>query len=201
MSLKGLAASEIRRWIEAALVPDSWWRVLDGRPASEAERKALLDARNLEGVGSFTGSPYGLTIRRSGMRALPTAMQGQKVNDEDGFDRLQHTALEPLTPLALLHASRDRRWWFALAPDYRGWVRAADVAVSPHAGPLREIGGRPGPVRREPLAALNIPGGKTPVQLGDSLPGLAGAEMPFPIRAPPGGRARASNAAQSSRNC
>ena len=186
LALGKLPAAELRRWIEEALVPDSWWRVLDGKPATEAERRGLLAARDLEAVQDFDGDRYGVTVRRSGLRSLPTSRRGQKLDDEDGFDRLQHTALEPLTPLALLHPSRDRRWWFVLAPDYRGWVRATDIATSERPREIAALLERKGPVLLEALAELAAPGGGTPLQLGDRLPGLEDTEMPFPKRGPAG---------------
>jgi len=165
-----LPAPEIRCWIESALVPDEWWRVLGDKEATAEERDDLLANRNLEDVADFGADRYGLTIRRSGLRALPTSKRGQKVNDEDGFDRLQHTALEPLTPLALLH--RDGDWWFVLAPDYRGWVRASDVAFAGDPDAIRRFLPQKsnGRVLIEPLAELQTPAGVTPLQTGDLLP-------------------------------
>ncbi len=171
LELGPLPAPEVRRWIEAAMVPDSWWRVLDGRQATEEEKERLLANCNLENVADFQADRYGITVRRSGLRALPTSRRGQKESDE-GFDRLQHTALEPLTPLALLHRSRDGKWWFALAPDYRGWVKASDVATSSDPGKIASFlpDRDSGRVLVEPLAELETSSGRTPVQTGDLLP-------------------------------
>lgn len=176
-----MPAPEIRCWIEGALVPESWWRVLDGQEATEEEREKLLAARNLENVADFQADRYGLTIRRTGLRALPTARRGQKTGDEDGFDRLQHTALEPLTPLALLHPSRDGEWWFALTPDYRGWVWAGDVAISESPAETRKFLPTEGRVLVEPLARLETPSGRTPVETGALLPDTKGT-FPYPAR-------------------
>jgi len=186
LELGPLPAAGIRRWIEEALVPDDWWQTLDGRPAGSEERQALLAARNLENIRDFRANRYGLTVRRTNLRALPTNLRGQKLQDEEGFDRLQHTALEPLTPLALLHPSRDGGWWFALAPDYRGWVRAGDVATSSSAQSIAELLPGSGRVLAEPLAELETPAGTTPVETGTLLPAV-GEPFPFPVRTASGG--------------
>jgi len=174
-----LPAPEIRCWIEGAMVPDDWWRVLNGQPATDRQREELLAARNLEAVRDYRADRYGITIRRTGLRALPTAARGQKIDDEEGFDRLQHTALEPLTPLALLHSSADGRWWFALAPDYRGWVRADDVAAARSPATVASFLPEDGYVLADPLAGLQTPAGETVVQTGSLLP-VASGEFPFP---------------------
>ena len=99
LALGKLPAAELRRWIEEALVPDSWWQVLDGKPATEAERRRLLAARDLEAVQDFDGNRYGVTVRRSGLRSLPTSRRGKSW--------LTKTAL---TDCSTPRWSRLRRW-------------------------------------------------------------------------------------------
>ncbi|WP_456477251.1 SH3 domain-containing protein [Oceanithermus sp.] len=187
LELGRVGAEELRSWIEDARVPDAWWAALDGRPASEAERAVLLAERDLEGVRPYAGDRPALALKRTNLRALPTDRRGHKLADEEGFDRLQHTALEPLTPLALLHPSRGGDWWFAQAPDYRGWVHASEVALCPDPATMRNLLEFDGPVLLDPRAELVTPQGFTTVQTGTRLPGLRGAMLPFPAR-DPGGR-------------
>jgi hypothetical protein len=110
LELGPVAATTLGEWIEAARVPDEWWAVLGGRPVDEATRAEVYARLNLAGLRPFKADRYGITLGRANLRALPTDARGHKQADEEGFDRLQHTALEPLTPLALLHPSRDGAW-------------------------------------------------------------------------------------------
>ena len=182
LQVRKLESATIRDWIAGALVPDEWWRVLDGAPVSNLYRRELLSNRDPQNVRDFSGGPYGLVIRRSSIRALPTWSRGQKPADEDGFDRLQHGSLEPLTPLALLHSSADSEWWFALAPDYRGWVPKEDVAHSYDYQAMNNLLRFRGAVLLSPHARLLAPNGDTRVQMGTRLPDLQGGELPYPAR-------------------
>ncbi|GEM89478.1 SH3 domain-containing protein [Oceanithermus desulfurans] len=182
LELGPVAPAALGEWIEAARVPDAWWAVLDGRPSDEAARAQLRARLNLEGLRPFKADRYGLTLGRANLRALPTAARGHKTNDEDGFDRLQHTALEPLTPLALLHPSRDGAWWFVQAPDYRGWIRARELAWTELPGEIANLLAQPGPVLLSPTAELETACGATLLQMGSRLPGLRGGMLAYPAR-------------------
>jgi cell wall-associated NlpC family hydrolase len=48
--------------------------------------------------------------------------------DDTDIDRFQESALFPGTPVAILHESRDRHWWFVLSPLYAAWVEKQFVA-------------------------------------------------------------------------
>ncbi len=182
LELGPLPAATLGEWIEAARVPDDWWAVLDGRPVDEAARAETLARLNLAGLRPFKADRYGITLRRANLRALPTAARGHKRDDEDGFDRLQHTALEPLTPLALLHPSRDGAWWFVQSPIYRGWLRARDLAWTELPGEIANLLAQPGPVLLSPAAELETACGATLLQMGSRLPGLRGGMLAYPAR-------------------
>ncbi|HHO58194.1 MAG TPA: hypothetical protein ENJ85_03380, partial [Oceanithermus profundus] len=182
LALGPVPAEVVRRWIGEAQVPETWWAVLDGRPLGPAARARRLDALALEAVAPYEGRRVALTLGRTRLRALPTELRGHKTDDEDGFDRLQHTALEPLTPLALLHPSRDGAWWFVQAPDYRGWVRAAELAEAEEPGEVANLLEQAGPVLLSPTAGLDTPCGPTLLQMGSRLPGLRGNMLAYPAR-------------------
>jgi len=175
-------ADTLGDWITAALTPESWWAVLGSRPVDARRRSRLLAKLNLEKLRPFTENRFGVTLRRTNLRALPTTLRGHKQNDENGFDRLQHTALEPLTPLALLHESADGTWRFVQAPDYRGWVKGSDVARTDAPGETARLLARPGPVLLSPRAELDTSCGATPLQMGSRLPGLRDRLLPYPAR-------------------
>ena len=182
LELGPLPAHRIGEWIEAARVPDDWWAVLDGRPVDEGARAEAYARLNLAGLRPFKGDRYGIVLVRANLRALPTDARGHKQHDEDGFDRLQHTALEPLTPLALLHPSRDGAWWFVQAPDYRGWVGARKLAWTELPGEIANLLEQPGPILLDPTAELETACGTTLIQMGSRLPGLRGGMLAYPAR-------------------
>ncbi|HQJ07849.1 MAG TPA: SH3 domain-containing protein, partial [Deltaproteobacteria bacterium] len=45
------------------------------------------------------------------------------------IDRLQNSALDIGTPVAILHATRDGSWIYVVAPLCEGWIKAEDVGL------------------------------------------------------------------------
>lgn len=200
LELGPVPAPTIRKWIEEAQVPEAWWAVLNGRPTDDAQRARLRALQNLEELRPFAANRYGIVLRRANLRALPTGERGHKLHDEEGFDRLQHTTLDPLTPLALLHPSRDGTWWFVQAPDYRGWLPARELAWSDRPDEVANLLALPGPVLLSPTAELKTAAGTTTLQMGGRLPGLRRGVLPYPARGEHGelhwSKARLSGPAQ-----
>lgn len=54
------------------------------------------------------------------------------------IDQLQANSLDPATPVAILHASKDDQWLYVCSRDYSGWISANHVALEPdHASRCR----------------------------------------------------------------
>jgi uncharacterized membrane protein/cell wall-associated NlpC family hydrolase len=101
----------------------------DGTAVTTAEREAWQAARALEKVPAEVRPRFGLIVRRTAVRTLPTAERALKTPRDSDLDRLQETGLFPGTPVAVLHPSADTRWVFMLAPTYVGWVAADAIAL------------------------------------------------------------------------
>jgi len=83
--------------------------------------------RNLEGINSLVFPSFGWTKRRTNMRAYPTDRAFHR-GDPD-IDLNQYTSVEPFTPVAVLHTSKDGRWFYAQVPFMRGWIKKEDVII------------------------------------------------------------------------
>ena len=72
---------------------------------------------------------FGLVTSYSHQRILPTdaGLYGGKKNH--AFDRLQNSALDIGTPVAILHKTADKRWLYAVSPLCSGWLPADNVGV------------------------------------------------------------------------
>lgn len=68
---------------------------------------------------------WGVAVRKTSLRSFPTA-EGVFVPD-----RFQETAVQTCEAVLILHRSRDHKWYFVQANDYRGWINADDIAVAP----------------------------------------------------------------------
>ncbi len=72
---------------------------------------------------------WGAATRATSVRALPTNVKMLEEVGDIEFDMLQFTLIKLWTPVAVLHTSKDGRWYYVQAPYVRGWVKSKDIAV------------------------------------------------------------------------
>ncbi len=85
---------------------------------------------NLAGIEKANHVTYGYTVRSSVVRTLPTNCLVTEDPADREFDIFQETALSPGEPVIVLHKSASERWFFVQTTFCRGWVPAADLAVT-----------------------------------------------------------------------
>lgn len=100
-----------------------------GAPLSPARFERMAGNCALERVPAKVRVRFGVTVRRTEMRAFPSPQRVFAEADDYEFDRFIETTLYPLEPLAILHESRDGAWCFAQSGNYRAWIASADVAL------------------------------------------------------------------------
>ncbi len=79
---------------------------------------------------------YGLTVRRSRVRLMPTDMPVRRRPGEPEFDILQASVLDAGQPVALYYRSPDGEWGAVQTPICFGWIRIADCAWSSEKGEI-----------------------------------------------------------------
>ena len=89
---------------------------------------AALDPGSYSDRGSDRGPDYGVVVRFSNQRILPTLEPLYGDPSEVDFDALQNNTLELGTPLLLLHRTRDLKWTYARSPASSGWVESRHIA-------------------------------------------------------------------------
>jgi cell wall-associated NlpC family hydrolase len=88
------------------------------------EFASLRDSLALDAIPESVPVNFALIIRRTALRTFPTTQRVFSKPGDSDIDRFQESALFPGTPAAVLHASRDGRWCFVVAPNYAAWVEA-----------------------------------------------------------------------------
>jgi hypothetical protein len=101
----------------------------NGRPMGPAERAAIVDTLARDAIPAQVPVRFALVVRRASVRAFPTFTRAFTEPGDTDIDRLQESALFPGTPLAIVHESRDRAWWFVVSPLYVAWIPKDDVAI------------------------------------------------------------------------
>lgn len=114
----------ISLWIRQDRFPDGKLYI-NSRELTSKDMEEFLREANLENI---EGKVYfGITLRRTNMRMYPSEAIVHKGNPR--IDYNQYTLLEPFTPLAVLHSSRNKIWLYVHAPFMRGWVKKEDVKL------------------------------------------------------------------------
>lgn len=100
-----------------------------GRRVPASTLRAVVANAALDRVPARRALRFGLVTRRADLRAFPTRLRVFNTAADHDIDRFQESALFPGTPVAVLHESRDRRWWFVVSPRYAAWIEQRHVAL------------------------------------------------------------------------
>ncbi len=137
----------------------------------------LRDLTRLRGPGVR----YGVSVRRTVLRAQPTETPRPARPGDRYDDTLQLTAVLPNEPLALFGESADGRFYRAETSYCAGWVPSADVGLCDSLDVWR--GAQEG-------AFLRVTGSRVTLCRDPYEPRVSGAELPMgtrlPLAAPPG---------------
>ncbi len=101
-----------------------------GDPVTPEYLSTIYQQEQLEAIPPIITTRYALVVDYALQRLTPTHTTMLKSPDQTCFDRNQNAALDIGTPVAVLHESIDKQWYFVLSPTSYGWVRAEDIAFA-----------------------------------------------------------------------
>jgi cell wall-associated NlpC family hydrolase len=124
-----IGAEQVKDWInKLAKRPEHTLYDVHGQPVSKAALDAVFDNRALDAVPASAPTRFGMAVRRTALRGVPTDMRVFSHADDTDIDRFQESALFPGDPVVIAHASADGHWLFVVSPRYAAWVAATDIA-------------------------------------------------------------------------
>ncbi len=133
-SLKNKDASWIKTQILSLSKPSASKRYTEeGRLLGKIDYDMWSNDLNIENISGKI--QYGLITVRTNMRTWPTNEKVYDSQTERLYDRFQETAVYVAEPVAILHESRDGKWYFVAMYNYMGWISSGDVAI----GDVQEI--------------------------------------------------------------
>ena len=101
-----------------------------GEKVDKEHYELLIENLNIEGIKDINEVRYGIAVRRTEMRTFPT-YESLHISPEDyNIDKFMETAVYPLEPMAILHESKDKKWYFAQIYNYLAWIPVKDVAIA-----------------------------------------------------------------------
>jgi hypothetical protein len=115
-------------WISRHPSPDA---VIMGPDAIEQFNIGLRQQKKLtKDIFTIGGAPrYGLVVHFASQRFLPTWEGVYGKNGDHDFDKLQNSALDVGTPVAVAQVSLDGLWYYVITEISDGWVEAKNIAL------------------------------------------------------------------------
>lgn len=100
-----------------------------GKEVSQNYKNILIKETNIDKIPADVKVRYGVTVRRSNLRAMPTNEGLFYYATDNNFDALQETSISACEPLVILHQSANGFFYYVQSYNYRGWISRFDVAV------------------------------------------------------------------------
>ncbi len=125
-----ISGDKLRQMIEKVSARPKSKRYLHGKEVGDEYFAGQEENLNLKSIARIIPVRYGITVRRTEMRAFPTFDRVFSEPDDLETDRFIETALYPVEPLVILHQSADQKWFLAQAYNYLAWVPVEAVAVA-----------------------------------------------------------------------
>jgi (2Fe-2S) ferredoxin len=124
-----LEAQQVRAWVEAISVePRRTLYDANGGMDSQRAVDRLMASLALKSIPQTQVTRYGMVVRRADLRRFPSRLRVFHAPGDTDIDRFQETALFPGTPVAIVHESRDRAWYFVVSPNYAAWIEKQHIA-------------------------------------------------------------------------
>ena len=109
----------------------------EGKPIADTLMPDLWKNCAFDTIPDKAKTRFALTVKYANHRLAPSGLTLLKKPDQHYFDRNQNAALDIGTPLAILHQSADKKWYFSLSPSSYGWISADDIAFTSQEDMLR----------------------------------------------------------------
>ena len=101
-----------------------------GNKVSENYKNILRKQTNVGAIPDTVNVRYAVTVRRTPVRNLPTGEGLFYFAADKDFDALQETMLDPAEPVAVLHQSENKFFYYVQSVNYSGWVSTYNLAFT-----------------------------------------------------------------------
>ncbi|QSQ24354.1 SH3 domain-containing protein [Pyxidicoccus parkwayensis] len=124
-----LTRAQVSEWVrEAQQTPIKAAIDEHGQPVTEAMLDELRRNAAVEHIAETSAARYGLSVRRTAMRSLPSDRQFFPAEELRDYESLQAGILFPGEPVVIAHQSADQQWLLVLTTQAPAWVHRGDIA-------------------------------------------------------------------------
>ncbi|MBP2071885.1 SH3 domain-containing protein [Thermoanaerobacterium butyriciformans] len=125
-----LTYDELLSLIKEYKLPEKEMYFRNGEEAKQGFYDCITGNLNITEIKKVNPVRYGITIRKTSLRSFPTEIAVYSRKGDIEFDRFQETSCQALEPVLVLHESKDKKWYFVQIYNYRGWVKACNIAIA-----------------------------------------------------------------------
>lgn len=93
-------------------------------------KKEVLCQANFDGIPDKIRVEWGMLVKREDVRAFPTDTVFAEEPKGIDFDLFQLTVLPVGSPVAILHQSKNEKWYYIQSMIYKGWVKRDNIALA-----------------------------------------------------------------------
>lgn len=93
-------------------------------------KKEVLHQSNFEAIPDEIRAEWGMLVKREDVRAFPTDTVFAEEPKGIDFDLFQLTTLPVGSPVAILHQSKNGKWYYIQSMVYKGWVKREHIALA-----------------------------------------------------------------------
>lgn len=108
--------------------PSEDTKFIDSNVFTSESRESLMENTGMEDVPESVYVKFGFTVKSVNMRMMPSDVILHKGNPN--FDMNQYTRVGASSPVAILHISKDSKYYYAQTEFMRGWIPADSVSFN-----------------------------------------------------------------------
>ncbi|MBB3227590.1 cell wall-associated NlpC family hydrolase [Luteibacter sp. Sphag1AF] len=124
-----LPRNQVLAWVnKASPMPTRPLYTDNGLRIDQSALNTVMNHAGIDTIPESTTPRYGMAVTRTSLRSYPTGMRAFSQPGDTDIDRFQESALYPGDPVAIVHTTRDGRWFFVVSERYAAWVAASDIA-------------------------------------------------------------------------
>jgi len=137
-----LSREQVQAWLkEIAFAPDKVLVLADGTAFPKTELDAMAANAGAERIPATAPTRYGLAVRRTPMRFLPTTQHAYPLKGLTDYDSFQAGVLVPGDAMLVALESTDGKWLFVYTTQGPAWVARGDIGLG-KAGDVLSYGDR-----------------------------------------------------------
>ena len=97
---------------------------------SETVKEEILYQANFDGIPDEIRVEWDMLVKREDVRAFPTDTVFAEEPKAIDFDLFQLTILPVGSPVAILHQSKNGKWYYIQSIIYKGWIKVENIALT-----------------------------------------------------------------------